>query len=98
MKKEGKTKRKTINNLTIDNLEYNPQFEKQQKKALKVDNMAKKTQQIKKKNTTKPKVNKNKKKVKDNTTSVLLGLSIVSCVMVMAVIGQFYILENGENT
>lgn len=37
---------------------------------------------------------RNVKKRKDNTTSVLLGLTVVSFVMVMVVVGQFFIMEN----
>ncbi len=45
------------------------------------------------------KTKKIKKKTKDNTTAVFMGLSIVACVMVMVVVGQFYMLENtGEHT
>lgn len=45
------------------------------------------------------KTRKINKKTKDNTTAVFMGLSITACVMVMAVVGQFYILENnGEHT
>lgn len=39
---------------------------------------------------------KKRKKKKDKMTSVLFGLSMVSLVMVMAVIGQFYIMESNE--
>ena len=45
------------------------------------------------------KTKKIKKKTKDSTTAVFMGLSIVACVMVMVVVGQFYMLENtGEHT
>ena len=37
---------------------------------------------------------KSKNKTKDNSTSVLFGLSILSFVMVMVVVGQFFIMEN----
>ncbi len=37
---------------------------------------------------------KPKKKAKDNTTSVLCGLTVVSFVMVMVIVGQFFIMQN----
>ena len=49
------------------------------------------------KQTTKTKSTKGRRtktKKKDNTTSVLFGLTIVSFVMVMVVVGQFFIMEN----
>ncbi len=41
---------------------------------------------------------KNKPKRKDATTSVLIGLSVVSLVMVMAVVGQFYMVDEKQAT
>lgn len=45
----------------------------------------------------KTKSNKERKPKKDKTAQIFLGLTLLSCVMVMVVVGQFFILENQGN-
>ena len=63
------------------------------------ENYANQNEQIEKvsaKKIKKVKKEREKKRKKDKTPQVFMGLTLLSCVMVMVVVGQFFILENQE--
>ncbi len=68
-------------------------MEKENKASKQKEN--KQDKEVKQKSTKTKKTKKGKKaKRKDNTSSVLFGLTILSFVMVMVIVGQFFIMEN----
>ena len=86
---------KETTNINIDREKEDVKISDKENGAKRIKRKSQKTSkgsQLNKEKSSKPK--KKRKKRKDKTTGVLLGLSIVSLVMVMAVVGQFYMMES----